>query len=97
MVVSLPSGAKAIWLIRSLAPDTEILIYWVKETRMKMTIELDGEQARRLEELASSLGISTAILINAGVQEFLEQPDEDLEASAKRILEKNHELYKRLS
>ncbi|MFN0199081.1 MAG: DNA-binding protein [Planctomycetaceae bacterium] len=64
---------------------------------MSMTVVLDDEQSRRLEEKARQWGLDPQVLAKAAVNDLLSRPSEDFEKAAKRVLEKNSELYRRLS
>lgn len=62
-----------------------------------ITIELPNERLRRLEEMASKLGVTKEELIRVSVEDMLMQPDDEFQKIAKYVLEKNLELYKRLA
>lgn len=64
---------------------------------MSITLVLDDDQSRRLEEKARQWGVDPQVLVRAAVNELISRPDEDFERAARRVLEKNRELYKRLS
>jgi len=64
---------------------------------MSMAFELSDHDAEKLREKAESLGISPQKLREAGVEDFLNQPDEQFTETLKDVLEKNSELYDRLS
>ena len=64
---------------------------------MAISIPLPDDQQRRLQEVARRLNLSTEDLAAAAVRDLLAQPAPDFEAAARRVLEKNHELYKRLA
>lgn len=64
---------------------------------MSVTIELNDEQSKQLEQRASELGVDVRDLARAAVNDLLSRPADDFERAAKYVLEKNRELYKRLS
>jgi hypothetical protein len=64
---------------------------------MSMSLELSDEQAKRLEERARELGVDPRDLARAAVNDLLSRADEDFDRAAKLVLEKNRELYRRLS
>jgi len=63
---------------------------------MKLAIELPPAQAERLRQEAERLGVSPDELAKAAVTDLLATQDPDFEAAARRVLEKNRELYRRL-
>ena len=64
---------------------------------MKLTIDLSPAQAERLRREAERLGLAPEDLAKAAVMDLLGTRDEDFEAAAKRVLQKNKELYRRLA
>ncbi len=64
---------------------------------VRITFELNDHQADQLQEVAQSLGIATEDLAKATVADWLAKPRDDFEKAAKYLLEKNEELYRRLS
>ena len=66
-------------------------------TRMKVTIDLSPAQAERLRQEAERLGLKPEDLARAAVTDLLAAREDDFEAAAKRVLEKNQELYRRLA
>ncbi|HSG71342.1 MAG TPA: hypothetical protein VLA12_13055 [Planctomycetaceae bacterium] len=64
---------------------------------MSISFQLDDEQSARLEELARVLGVDARELAKAAVDDLLTRSTEDFERAAKYVLEKNRELYRRLS
>lgn len=64
---------------------------------MSISFELDDEQTKRLEARAQELGVDPRELARAAINDLLTRPAEDFDRAAKQILEKNRELYKRLS
>jgi hypothetical protein len=64
---------------------------------MKLTIDLSPAQADRLRQEAERLGLAPEDLARAAVADLLGPRDEDFEAAAKRVLQKNGELYRRLA
>ena len=64
---------------------------------MSISLHLDDEQSARLEERARELGVDPRELAKAAVNDLLSRPASDFERAAKFVLEKNQELYRRLS
>jgi len=64
---------------------------------MPIFLSLDDEQSTRLEELARDLGVDASELAKAAVNDLLTRPADDFDRAAKFVLEKNRELYRRLS
>lgn len=63
----------------------------------EVTITLTQEELRRLEELGKQEGLTVQQIVHLGVRDLLSQPDEAFRAAARRVLEKNAELYRRLA
>lgn len=64
---------------------------------MTFTIALSDEKARRLEELAREAGVAPEELLRASVEDWLAEPREDFARAASYVLQKNKELYRRLT
>jgi post-segregation antitoxin (ccd killing protein) len=64
---------------------------------MPIPIDLDEEQSARLQERARELGVDVNELAKAAVNNLLSRPAEDFDRAAQLVLEKNQELYRRLS
>ncbi len=64
---------------------------------MKLAIELTEQQAQRLREGASRLGVEPEQLALAAVADLIDSKGPDFDAAAQRVLEKNEELYRRLA
>jgi antitoxin FitA len=62
-----------------------------------LTISLSDEEMRRLEALGECEGLTVEQMVRLSVREFIGQPDDAFRAAAKRVMEKNAELYRRLS
>lgn len=62
-----------------------------------LTISLSDEEMRRLETLGKREGLTVEQMVRLGIHDFIGQPDDAFHAAAKRVLEKNAELYHRLS
>lgn len=63
---------------------------------MKISLEVTGAQAQQLTEAANRLNVPPAELAAAAVRDLITQPDPEFERAARRVLEKNRELYERL-
>src|SRR5256885_17122281 len=66
-------------------------------THMKVTIDLSQAQGERLRREAERLGLTPEDLARAAVADLLATRDDDFEAAAKRVLQKNEGLYRRLA
>ena len=64
---------------------------------MSITVELTDDEARRLDERARELGVDVRELAKAAVTDLSSRPADDFDRAAKFVLEKNQELYRRLS
>jgi predicted transcriptional regulator len=66
-------------------------------THMKVTIDLSAALGERLRREAERLGLTPEDLARAAVADLLATRDDDFETAAKRVLQKNQELYRRLA
>ena len=64
---------------------------------MSISLNFDDEQSKRLEERARQLGDDPCQPAKAAVDDLLTRPADDFDRAAKFVLEKNEELYRRLS
>lgn len=64
---------------------------------MSISLTLDDEQSAHLEALARDLGVDARELAKAAVNDLLTRPADDFDRAATFVLEKNRELYRRLS
>jgi len=64
---------------------------------MKLAIDLGPSQMKKLRDEASRLGVPLEELARATVSDLLNVPSDDFERAASKVLEKNKELYERLS
>lgn len=64
---------------------------------MNLTIELTDEQNRLLAQRAEELGVSVEHLARAAVVDLISRPEQDYVEAAEHVLQKNAELYRRLS
>lgn len=62
-----------------------------------LTISLSDEEMRRLEVLGKREGLTVEQMVRLGINDFIGQLDDAFCAAAKRVMEKNAELYRRLS
>jgi hypothetical protein len=62
-----------------------------------MSIELSAAEADELREQATRLGVAPERLAHAAVADLLARERGDFESAARRVLEKNEELYRRLA
>ena len=64
---------------------------------MKLSIELSVAEAERLRQEATRLGVTAERLAHAAVSDLLAREHDEFEAAARRVVEKNRELYRRLA
>jgi antitoxin FitA len=64
---------------------------------MTITFELPDYESKHLADMADRFGIAPAELAKAAVTDVLNNVEDDFLDAAKYVLEKNHELYRRLS
>lgn len=62
-----------------------------------LTISLSDEEMRRLEALGKREGLTVEQIVRLSICDLIGQSDDAFRTSAKRVLEKNAELYRRLS
>ncbi len=61
-----------------------------------ISVELSDEQGRALKERALALGVRPEDLAAAVLNDGLSMSDVEFSSAARRIIEKNRELYERL-
>jgi type II secretory pathway component PulK len=64
---------------------------------VSISIELTDEEAARLKERAAALALAPEQLAAAVLRDDLNEQDEEFERLARRIVEKNRDLYARLA
>ena len=62
-----------------------------------LTISLSDEEIRRLETLGKREGLTVEQMVRLGINDFIGQPDDSFRSAARRVMEKNADLYRRLS
>ncbi len=62
-----------------------------------ITISLSDKEMRRLESLSEREGLTVEQLVRLCVRDLITRPNESFQITAKRVIEKNAELYRRLS
>jgi hypothetical protein len=62
-----------------------------------ITITIPDDRLVKLQETATHLGVSVEELILIGVEQVLNQPEENFQGAVDYILNKNTELYQRLA
>ncbi len=72
-----------------------ILVFAVK--KMSISVQLNDEQSRRLEEIARELNVDPCELAKAAINDLVSKSSDDFQRAARQVLEKNRELYRRLS
>jgi len=63
---------------------------------MSISLNLDDDQSKRLQQRAQELGVDPRDLAKAAVNDLLNRPSDDFDRAAKSVLNKNRELYRRL-
>ncbi len=61
------------------------------------TVSLSDEEMRRLEERSKREGLTVEEVVRLGISDFIGLPGESFRLAAKRVMEKNAELYRRLA
>ena len=64
---------------------------------MSISLQLNDEQSRRLLEVARQLNVDPGELAKAAIDDLVTRPSDDFDREARHVLEKNQELYRRLS
>ena len=64
---------------------------------MRISVEVTGTQEEQLAEFARRLNVAPDALALAALRDLLAQREPDFLTAATRVLEKNRDLYKRLS
>jgi predicted transcriptional regulator len=64
---------------------------------MTLSIQLPDDAERRLRAAADRLNVPVDVLAAAAVRDFVTQPAPEFDEAARRVLEKNSELYRRLA
>jgi hypothetical protein len=64
---------------------------------MRISIDITGADERALIEAAERLNVPVDELAAAILADFLSRRDEEFERAAERVVEKNRELYRRLT
>ncbi len=62
-----------------------------------LTINLTEDLANRLQSAAEKLEIQPKVLVQMGIQEKLDQLEEEFQQASDYVLYKNWELYQRLA
>ena len=62
-----------------------------------VTVSLSDQEMRRLEELSKREGLTVEQMVCHGISDCIGQPDESFRTAARRVMEKNAELYCPLS
>ena len=63
----------------------------------RIVVEIDDNKAAILEDKAKKFGLLTEQFVTASIEDLISQPDPDLEAAIRKVLDKNQELYERLA
>ena len=64
---------------------------------MPISLQLDEEQSRRLEEVARELKVDANELAKAAISDLVSRPADDFDRAVRYVLDKNRELYRRLA
>lgn len=62
-----------------------------------LTISLSDAEMHRLENLSEREGLTVEQVVRLCVRDLIAQPDDAFRSAAKRVMEKNAELYRRLA
>ncbi|MDP3089557.1 MAG: ribbon-helix-helix domain-containing protein [Nitrospira sp.] len=62
-----------------------------------LTISLSDKEMRRLNNLSEREGVTMEQMVRCCIRDLIAQPDESFQITAQRVIEKNAELYRRLS
>jgi hypothetical protein len=68
-----------------------------REIQSSISLNLDAEQSARLQERARERRVDARESAKAAVNDLLSRPADDFDCAAKFVLDKNRELYRRLS
>lgn len=60
-------------------------------------VSLSDEEMRRLEEVSKRKGLTVEQVVRLSINGSIGQPDDYFRIAARRVMEKNVELYRRLS
>jgi antitoxin FitA len=72
-------------------------LIWGEGSVMTIPIELSEAQVEKLRDQAQRLGVEPQALAAAAVVDLLNREALDFEQAAEYVIQKNRELYKRLS
>jgi len=64
---------------------------------MKLSIELNETEGKKLRDEAARLGVDPEALARAVLADLLSNEDEDFREASEHVLRKNEELYRRLA
>ena len=64
---------------------------------MSISLELDEQSLEKLKQRAQQLGVDVQELAKAAVNDLISRSDQEFDRAANAVLEKNRELYRRLS
>jgi hypothetical protein len=62
---------------------------------MQLVIELNDDQAAKVQKESERLGISAEELVKAGLNDWMNRSQDDFQNAADYVLSKNAELYNR--
>lgn len=62
-----------------------------------LTISLSDEEMRRLEAMSEREGLNVEQVVQLCIHDLINHPDDHFQIAAKRVIEKNAELYRRLA
>lgn len=63
---------------------------------MRLSVELTPRQEQQLAAIAARLNVAPEVLAAAALRDLLDRREDEFEAAAAPVLEKNRELYRRL-
>ena len=62
-----------------------------------LTVTIADRKAKALKSKAERYGLPLEDLLVASIENLVTQPEPDFERALKHVLDKNHELYRRLA
>lgn len=64
---------------------------------MRLSVDLTPTQEQQLAAIAARLNVAPDVLAAAALRDLLDRREDEFEAAAALVLEKNRELYRRLA
>lgn len=64
---------------------------------MRLSVDLTPTQEQQLAAIAARLNVAPEVLAAAALRDLLDRREDEFEAAAAHVLDKNRELYRRLA